>query len=376
MTSLLKEILSSVDPAASTTSPAPSPVSRLPLGSPKPAQRPAGPTSGGSEPPPLKRKASGPVDGAQAKIQRKDAPARPVQTNGAPRPAPAPASGGVKPTPNPSTTTVPYRGTAGLGASKPTNAPVKRPSPRPTPQPQPKAAAPAPKPVLAKPVAPTAGSASSGPQKKVGGYMAMLMKAKEKEQTKPATPLVKVEPAKIMTKKDRELARLQAKAAAKGKKPAAGLPRKALDGKANAGKEKRKPAELGYQGTARPAKKPAEIGYKGTARPSSAGPPVVKPGPAAAKAKPKPSQSRYGGYASWSDVEEDEVDEDDYASDASSDMEGNLWDVEEEETMALKVAKQEDAAALAEEARLKRDKEERKRKLMAMNKAAASKRKY
>lgn len=208
--------------------------------------------------------------------------------------------------------------------------------------------------------------------------MAMLQKAKEKDLTKaPALP-VKHEPTKIMSKKDRELARLQARAA-KGKKPVSGVPAKAADPKLNVGKEKRKGPEPTYQGTARPAKKPADIGYKGTARPSSVGPAPGKPGPAAAKAKPKPSQSRYGGYANWSDVEDDEEDEeeeDDYASDVSSDMEANRWDLEEEETMALKVAKKEDAEALAEEERAKREKEERKRKLMAMNKAAASKRKF
>jgi hypothetical protein len=208
--------------------------------------------------------------------------------------------------------------------------------------------------------------------------MAMLQKAKEKDQTKPAAPPVKNEPTKIMSKKDRELARLQARAAAKGKKPAPGLPAKVAEAKSDVSKDKRKAPELGYQGTARPIKKPADIGYKGTARPNSTGPPAGKPGPVAAKAKPKPSQSRYGGYANWSDVEEeeDEEEEDDYASDASSDMEANPWELDEEETMTLKAAKKEDAEALAEEARAKREKEERKRKLMAMNKAAASKRKY
>jgi len=207
--------------------------------------------------------------------------------------------------------------------------------------------------------------------------MAMLQKAKEKDQTKAAAPLVKHEPSKIMTKKELESARLQARAAAKGKKPVPGLPAKTPGIKADGSKEKRKAPELGYQGTARPIKKPADIGYKGTARPNSVGPPSGKYGPTAAKAKPKPSQSRYGGYADWSDVEEgDGEEEDDYASDASSDMEANPWEVDEEETRALKVAKKEDAEAAAEEERAKREKEERKRKLMAMNKAAASKRKY
>lgn len=206
--------------------------------------------------------------------------------------------------------------------------------------------------------------------------MAMLMKAKEKDSTKPIAPPIKNEPTKIMTKKDREKARLEAKAAAKGKKPGVGVPTKSTDGKVDAGKEKRKPADVGYQGTARPAKKPADLGYKGTARPSATAP-TGKASAAAAKSKPKPNQGRYGGYASWSDEELEGEEEDDYASDASSDMmEGGMFDLEEEEAAALKAARQEDAEALAEEMELKRQKEERKRRLMAMSKAAANKRKY
>jgi hypothetical protein len=68
--------------------------------------------------------------------------------------------------------------------------------------------------------------------------------------------------------------------------------------------------------------------------------------------------------------------EDDYASDASSDMEGGIWDVEQEEQLALKAAKQEDAEALAEEQRLKREKEARRKKLAEMSKQAAAKKKY
>lgn len=209
----------------------------------------------------------------------------------------------------------------------------------------------------------------------------MLQKAKEKEATKPAAPPLKHEPTKIMTKKDREQARLAAKTVGKGKKPAPGVPARTPDAKPEAVNEKRKPADLGYQGTARPAKKPVEVGYKGTARPMAAtAAPAARPGaaPAAAKKKAKPPQDRYSGYAAWSDLDEmdDDDQEDDYDSDASSDMEGGIWDVEEEEAKALKAAKREDAEALAEENELKRAKEERKRKLAAMNKAAAAKRKY
>jgi hypothetical protein len=354
----------------------PSPVSRPTSGSPKPAQRPAGVANSGFPAPPLKRKASGSVDATQAKIQRKDVPTRPAQPNGAARPNSGSIQNGAKPNLVSSTTTVPYRGTAGLEAPKPANGQVKKPAPQPTPQP--KVSVLAPKPAATKPAVSNSTPAGPAPQKKLGTYLSLLAKAKEKDQTKPAAPPVKHEPTKIMNKKDRELARMEAKAS-KGKKTATAPPGKAADGKASVAIDKRK-SEVGYQGTIRSTttvKKP-EIGYKGTMRPNTIASPGGRPVPTAAKAKPKPSQSRYGGYANWSDVEdeEEEEEEDDYASDASSDMEGNLWDVEKEETEALKAAKKEDAAALAEEERLKREKEERKRKLQQMNKAAAGKRKY
>jgi hypothetical protein len=201
----------------------------------------------------------------------------------------------------------------------------------------------------------------------------MLMKAKEKEQTKPIAPPIKHEPTKILTKKER----LEAKAAAKGKKPVVGATARPLTGKQDLGKDMRKPVSTGYQGTARPGaavapRKVVDVGYKGTARPASASGPAGRPGISAAKPKPK----NYNGYARWSDEDEeleDEEEEDDYESE--SDMEGGIWDVEKEEKEALKAAKKEDAEAIAEEIALKRAKEERRKKLEAMNKAASGKKK-
>ena len=202
----------------------------------------------------------------------------------------------------------------------------------------------------------------------------MLQKAKEKDATKPIAPPIKHEPTKILSRKERLALKAEASAGAKGKKPVAGLPSRALDPKADPSKEKKKPSEVGYQGTARPAKKPVEVGYKGTARPASAPATSSRNGTPAVKAKPNPAKGRYDGYADWDELSDMEDEEEDYASDASSDMEGGIWDVEEEEQIALKVAKKEDAEALAEENRLKREKEERKKKLAAM--AAKAKKRF
>ncbi|KAI8940115.1 hypothetical protein NX059_003829 [Plenodomus lindquistii] len=355
--------MSIVDPSAPKTSTVSKPVA--PAGVPRPVSRPVGGANGASQSPQLKRKASGPVESTQAKVQRKETASQ-TTANGAVRATSTPAA--VRTT-TVQTTTVPYRGTAAPSSNKPANTAVRKPlTPASAPAAAPKAVAPAPK---SAPAPAGAGPASATAPKK--GYLALLQKAKEKDATKPAAPPIKHEPTKILTKKERLALKAEA-SGAKGKKSVPGVPPKAVDPKADA--SKRKPTEVGYQGTARPAKKPIEVGYKGTARPASAPASSSRNGTPAVKAKPAPGKGRYDGYADWDDLDDMDDEEDDYASDASSDMEGGIWDVEQEEQLALKAAKKEDAEALAEEMRLKREKDARKQKLMAMSKAAAAKRKF
>ncbi|KAF5849604.1 hypothetical protein GGP41_005027 [Bipolaris sorokiniana] len=361
--SSLKDIMSIIDPSARSAATA---SKQGPLGSaPKPAPRPVGGANGASQAPQLKRKASGPVENGQTKVQRKEAVGGIAQANGAVRATSSPATS--RPSSSTPTTSVPYRGTAAPSSSKTANPPARKPlQSSNTPATTTKAPAPAPKPA---PVATGPAPASNAAPKK--GYLAMLQKAKEKDASKPVAPPIKHEPTKILTRKER-LA-LKAEAGVKGKKPVAGLPSKPADPKADPSKEKKK-VEVGYQGTARPARKPVEVGYKGTARPSSAPVTSSRNGTPAAKPKPNPTKGRYDGYADWDDLDDMDDDEEDYESDGSSAMEGGIWDVEEEEQLALKAAKKEDAEALAEENRLKKEKEERKKRLAAM--AAKAKRKY
>jgi hypothetical protein len=231
---------------------------------------------------------------------------------------------------------------------------------------------------VTKPVTATSTSTAAASASKPKGYLALLQKAKEKESTRPIAPPVKNEAPKILTKKERMALKAESSASAKGKKPVPGAaPPRGPGAKVDAAKDKKKPAEVGYQGTARPAKKAAEpLGYRGTARPGSAPVSSSRTGTPAAKPKPKPAKGRWDGYAEWSDLDDMDDDEEAYESDGSSDMEGGIWDVEQEEQLALKAAKKEDAEALAEEMRLKREKEEKKRKLLALSKAAAAKKKY
>lgn len=113
----------------------------------------------------------------------------------------------------------------------------------------------------------------------------------------------------------------------------------------------------------------ATTGYTGTARP--------RPDGAKPASKPSSSYSRPDRYRDerrssahrYADEEDDEEeDPDDYESDASSDMEAAGWEVDEEEELAARVARKEDAEALAEENRLKREKLEKKRRLQALAK--------
>jgi hypothetical protein len=367
---LLNNLLSSIDPAVASQSSVPGGRQTPGSGTPKPVQRPASGLNGVSQS--LKRKADDEPGGAQPKIQRKESTPLPTRPNGSARPAPIADSARSKPTA--SATSIPYRGTAGIGAAKPVNGvtrkaglgaytanPTGRPAPAPVPPPK------------------TVGSTQPAATAKKGSYAAMLAKAKEVQQTKPAPPPLKHEPTKILTKKERMALREQASAVAKGKKPAtsgAGAVVKAADNKAGP-VERRKTVEVGYQGTARPIKKPSDLGYKGTARPIATA--TASAGRAGASGAPKPKakpKDRHSGYVEWSDLDEVEDEGEDYDSEGSSDMEGGMFDLEREEQEALKFAKKEDAKELAEELRLKREKEERKQKLMAMSKAAAGKRKY
>jgi hypothetical protein len=357
--------MSGLGSTAAKTSPAPRPAAAA-TGASKVVPRPDGPANGIAQAPQLKRKASGPVESSQVKLQRKDSSGRPAQAYGAARPIASPAA--VRPNPPAPVSTVPYRGTAAPAGSRTASPVVRKPLLQPSASsPASKAALPAPK--SATPPAASSSATSAAPKK---GYLALLQKAKEKDASKPITPPVQNGPTKILTKKERLALRAEASAGAKGKKP--GRP---VDSKADALKDKKKPVVVGYQGTARPSNPPVPVEYRGTARPASAPASISRGGTPAAKSKPKPTKGRTrDGYAEWSDLDEMDDEEGDYPSDASSDMEGDLWDVEEEERIALRDAKKEDAEAMAEEVRLKNEKEARKRRLEQMSKAAATKKRF
>ena len=196
-----------------------------------------------------------------------------------------------------------------------------------------------------------------------------MAKARQAQNAQSATPPLKHTPAKVLPKKTRVAQQTDPKVPVEKKGSIAGS-RIGPSKNKHAVSERRNPVELSYKGTMR-SSRPAEPVYKGTAQPSNA-PVSVHSAPVKAKSKRKPSDDRYAGYANWSDLDDvDDEEEDKYGSDCSSDMEGGLWDVEEEERRALAAARKEDAEALQEENDLKRQKLARKRKHMATTTGAA-----
>ena len=123
----------------------------------------------------------------------------------------------------------------------------------------------------------------------------------------------------------------------------------------------------------------ATTGYAGTARPkpgdsNNASQSFASSSRGKSKA-PSRVSSRGPQYEYISEEEEDEdmEDQEDCYSD-ESDMEAAAFEVDEEEELAARIARKEDAEALAEENRLKREKLEKKRKLEALAKKAPGQR--
>jgi len=116
----------------------------------------------------------------------------------------------------------------------------------------------------------------------------------------------------------------------------------------------------------------ATTGYTGTARPN---PTTVKSSksttPSRANEKSGYGRSSSGRRETYASEDEDEEDEEgeDYGSEISSDMEADVFEVDEEEERAARIARKEDEEALREEARHQREKEEKRRRLAAMAKS-------
>ncbi|WPG97388.1 Hypothetical protein R9X50_00016300 [Acrodontium crateriforme] len=206
------------------------------------------------------------------------------------------------------------------------------------------------------------------------GFASILEKAKLAQEAQKQAAAVK-KPAEKLTRKERERMKAEEEAARKaGRKTGMKSGNLGKNGTSVGAKapvvQKKTPVPLGYQGTMK--KVPTEPLYRGTMRAAGLG-------SAAPKAKQKgAAQDKYGGYASWSDLDDAEDDEDEggYDSYDSDDMEGGFDDVEAEEQAALRLARREDKEAADEEERLRREKLQRKQKLVELSKTAAAKKRY
>ncbi|CAG8371422.1 unnamed protein product [Penicillium salamii] len=217
--------------------------------------------------------------------------------------------------------------------------------------------------VAAKP-APAAAPVPSKPPPK-GSFAAIMAQAKAAQDKAPvqvgmfkhqAGPKERLSKVERKRRQEEELAK--EKEARSGKKPAPGSGGSAKD---KIGR-KRDTEGPSYKGTAKPTQTPEPPSYRGTAGlPSNRGSHDRRHQSRNSRQNEylgtdEEDEGDYGGYGGY----------DDYYSDASSDMEAGMDDVDREEAAALKYAKREDEEELRQEMAAKKEKLERQRKLAAL----------
>ena len=205
-----------------------------------------------------------------------------------------------------------------------------------------------------------AGTVKPGPAK--GSYAELMARAKEAAEQRSQNQVgvikhqdtVKQKPSKFAERRKQEQEQAKAQKQGNGKQPRQEAQRSASPQKKDDPKD------------SKAVKAASKTGYKGTMGMSTS---RHKPYHGAAK------KTRYDEYLGTDEEDDsdmaDDVDEGGYNSEGSSDMEAGFDDVEGEERLALRKAKEDDAREQELESRLKREKEERRRKLTQM----ASKRK-
>lgn len=347
-TDLLKKFLNSVL-SSITTGPAASAPTGLPKSPAPPAKAPPGrlpATNGVSTSQVPKRKASGDVGAAVLKAPRKDGPQN-SEYNGTAKPVAA------RPPNRPSSTdpnNMPYRGT--VRSNAPSSIKIdSKPAAKPSTQASSSSSS-APKPA-SKAATPAAAPAAAGPPATLSSYKARIAAARAAQETAPPPGTLRHKP----TQKELLAQKAARRQTLSKTKTGTIAGRTGKDVKAPEPVREKKPVvESGYKGTIRP--KSSEPTYSGTARTG----PVSKPQRISSERNyDRYSTHKSGGrykYASYSDEEED-----DYASDGSSDMEAGALDLDEEEELSLRQARAEDAAALREENELKRQKLARKQQM-------------
>ena len=203
---------------------------------------------------------------------------------------------------------------------------------------------------------PVAAAAKPAPAK--GSYADLMARAKEAQEQRAQQQVgvikhrdtVKQKPSKFAERRKQEQEQAKAQKLGNGKQAPQQPSRSASPQK----KDDSKDAKV-----ARSAPKP---GYKGTLG-IGASRKKVHQGPA--------KKSKFDDYLGTDEEEDSDMADDDdqggYDSEGSSDMEAGFDDVEVEESRALRQAQDDDARERALENQLKRDKEERRKKLVALS---------
>lgn len=290
---------------------------------------------------PSKRKAETDLPNATSKLPRKDNTSLgQTKSASAHLPARTAQSGNVKPQP--------YRGTAGTGTGIATGAA------RPPSKPPLKTAA------LSKATSSPASAAPVTDKAPAKGSYAEILARGKASQPKDIMQIANKKALEPTLQRGRDRKKMMEKGRFGGSDREV---QSAGEG-SEATEQKKKP--IGYRGNARassaaPATDSARPAYAGTAGLKHGGASGGQAGSAGKKEK-----ERYTGYDSG-----DEDDEEDYDSDGSSDMEANVFDVDQEEEFSARAARKEDADELAKLSELDRQKRQRK---MMLEKMAEEKR--
>lgn len=229
-----------------------------------------------------------------------------------------------------------------------------------------------PSPTSVSPNTPNADTSKAAPKK--GSYAEIMARASA--NNKPVVGVIKHKPKEAISAKKEILMRKKG-LLPKGKGDPKDIRERALS------REKDKlPSPAIPKGSATTGKKPPQPNYKGTAasKPQPAYKGTMKPRSSIADtARRKTSRDdrsrststnphrRGKDYESEAEDEDNDIDEqEEEYSDDSDDMEAGFSDVEEEETAAMRAARKEDEEQLRIENQLKKEKEDRKKKLATM----------
>ena len=224
-----------------------------------------------------------------------------------------------------------------------------------------------PNPAPAAPVAPIPPTAGAVKAPKKGSYAEIMARAKATQSKAPIVGIISHKPKEQMAMSYKKELKMKKKAIRNKKLGIKDGDRPSSSGSmssspAPGAPDRRKVPQPAYKGTAKPRPQPT---YKGTMKSASTTQEVISRG-----GDGKNSRPRYDEYAATDEDDLDDVKEDDYGSDESDDMEAGFSDVEHEESIAACAARKEDEEEAKLEAKLKSEKEERKRRLAEMAKKA------